>query len=184
MNTATTEATELAFHVTIENTRSFGDPYLKVYARLGRVEGTSGFRNLSEYDAWKDANARLAELEIDCQLDATAGRRGDAPYGYAVQFAPGRVRAEQAKHMAAAFVRIERGLKRLEERFGAPKDFVDYVARVADVLGVKRFCESVSRDSHFYTETGMRWYAVDTFRYRVEDAAAKFRESVGYVRPE
>jgi len=174
-----TPASELAFHVTFEDKHSLGDRYLKVYARLGRVEGTDSFRNLSEHDRWGDANYLFADLVIDCQLDVNGAREGQDPYGYRVEFDHvGHVNRERVEAMLAAFRRIDRGLERLDRRFGSPKGFSDYVARVADVLGVKRFCEMTTPESRFYTDSGFRWYGVDVFQYRVADRVAKFREAV------
>lgn len=175
------QASELAFLFRSENKESFGERMLTVTARLVRMEGTSSVRNLSEDDGYRDSNAIFADLEITAQLDQRSARDGQSLYGFNVQFDVYRVRAARAKTLLDAFRKIERGLERLEQRFGPVTSFAEYVLRVADVLGCRRFPEITDRGRMgFYTECDYKWRSVDGFRYHVAELERKFREECGY----
>lgn len=75
----------------------------------------------------------VRDLRISCQLKNC----GDlAPYKYRVEYAvPTPVHLADAKKMAKTLEKIEKGKKRLADKYGHPTDFAEYVTNILTLLG-------------------------------------------------
>ena len=81
------------------------------------------------------------------------------------------VRLWRCETMRAILHHVDRGLARLAERFTSPRDFSEYVGRVADVLGADSI---VTRPANHRTEgfkIEPRQRGIETLRHMIEEWA-------------
>jgi hypothetical protein len=88
-------------------------------------------------------------------------------YGWRVSYAePYRVELPEAEAMVTVLRRIDRGMRRLAERYGSPADLAAFMSHLADVLGCRTaaFGRRVTAE-HDFDGTGYRWMDADALRY-------------------
>lgn len=133
----------------------------------------SGIRNFTNvgFDA-----EPLADLHVVAQLDRTSNGQ---PYGWKVEYRDVySVDLRRADTMLKTLRKVERGLTRIQTELGYPETFPAYLARVAKVLGIKRFGWRVGeRNGHSYSDNEYRWTDADGMAYHVNDLCAKFLDT-------
>jgi hypothetical protein len=142
-------ATTLALYLTSTTDPGIreGERFLHITAQpVTLVDGR--VRNILDSD-WD--RARLADLTITSQYE-----RGEEPrsYGWQVRYSNSySVDLERAEVMVKQLRSVRRKLAQLEERYGFPSDFAQYLMRVADALGITEFVV-VARDPGAATSRG------------------------------
>jgi hypothetical protein len=87
----------------------------------------------------------IEDLVITCQNDRDNATSGKRSYGFQARYEGFIVAdSERVVGMYQQLRQIDRGLEKLDAKYGPATDFATYLLRVADVLGVTRFV--VTRD--------------------------------------
>lgn len=160
-------AATIALRVQVDASDSFGrrDEYLKLEAHPVTVDDAGKMCGASWYSVTlpaalggKNAVAwprYVAEgLEITAQNDERHAAEGLPAYAWTLAHG-GNVTAGNAAEVARILTAADRKLSALSERYGPAATFGAYVARVADVLGIR--AAMVEGSSAYTTATGERW---------------------------
>ena len=103
---------------------------------------------------WHEETDRrdLRGLVISCQWNRGEGE----PYAQKAYFDRIEVSTvDRARELGKVLGKIERGLKRFEERFGAAETFGAFAQRVGMVLGAAGFCHA--SEGCYHSESGYRF---------------------------
>ena len=146
--------TRLGLYVTTERDRSYGDYFhikasvvtigLNAYERR-RIDDTPDYRPEAGYDTIRNTDDStdygglyLSNLHVTCQ-----GQGTDTPrrlYGFAVEYRNvGSVDQRAAERMATTLKTIDKRMEALDETFGRPSGFGQYLARVAAAIKCETF---------------------------------------------
>jgi hypothetical protein len=139
-----------------EHTTGYNAGFFHVYASPVTINDPNSYRSGSErgdivrnpsYD--RSVNGlQLDDLRVSCQGNNEQRREEDGRpkvYAWEVEYhSPHRVDRDRAEGMAKTLAAIERRLKALRERFGAPGSYGQFVARVAAAIGA----DTILRDNN------------------------------------
>jgi len=120
--------------------RQDGD-YKHIVAHPVTVNDANEIRNASTF------KGRMIK---DLQVYSQAGIAETRPYGFAVEFKPHNVDLTAAKAMVKTLASVERGLAKLDVKWGYVNGYGEYVARVGEVLGATKilFYRDPSNSKH------------------------------------
>lgn len=120
----------------------------------------------------------LADLAIRAQADSSG-----AAYGWSVEYAqPYTVDLRIAEVMVKLLRKINKGLAKLDEKYGPAESYGHYVVRVADVLsvggeagtGIGQFGWKVSGGGSLMANNEYRWTGAAGFIAHVNHVVAEF----------
>lgn len=115
-------------------------------------------RNWGEYDGKKDFEY-FHNLFADCQMSAD----NDHAYGFKVSYhEPFRVDIRNCEKMVKTLRKIEKKINKLNDEFGEPRTFGEYVSRFAKAVGAKTviFYEDYDNINLSYDNNHYREYKV------------------------
>jgi len=105
-----------------------------------------------------------ANLHISAQWETD--RNDSHPYAWSVSYwEPYKVDIWNIEPMHKLLTKIQRGLAKLETKYGQATDFINYVARVADVLGI---AHGICTDEFNYDCVIPIGQFIDHLRYQLE----------------
>ncbi len=169
-----TERPVLALLLSTE-TMTYGDPTLRLQARVVRLENGEHVRNIldGERRDGVDGNA-LSDLCVTGLADAADTGSFAWHVEYRDVFA---VQLPRARAMAATLTRVQRRTDKLTERYGHPTTFSAYVLRAADALGITRFVWRVADKPSgiAYDDSDFRIVDAGAAAYWLDDAERTFR---------
>lgn len=116
----------------------------------------------------------LPNLAVTAQADTD----NDSPwYAVNVEYSqPHSVGLAQAEKMVATLRKIERGVHRLEDRFGRAQDVTQTVAYLSQVVGVERYGWR-TKLGNFNVPNEYRWTTdIENVRYHINDSLARARK--------
>lgn len=129
------------------------------------IDGSEGVRNAE----WTRGGYRessegiyVADLEVRSQGGPERRRDDGSPnlYGWEVEFKPFVVDERRAKRMTETFKILDRKLRKLDEQFGRPLTYGQYLGRIALALGAEGFIVPKDRPAAFYTEMEYRRFTI------------------------
>lgn len=172
--TTRTRALELSSEVT-----RYDRPTLALRVDLVYFNEDGELRNYLPGGYRGDEDNALADLRITAQHDSTTAFGGQ-PYGWRVEFrdvfAVDLVRAEA---MVKTLRKVDRGLAKLDEKWGSAQTFDAYVVRVGSVLGVKRYGYRADKDMFVATGDQYRWGDANTMIYQLNHLVVDFDKRYG-----
>lgn len=169
------EPREPIFLLSTEGGQYAGDP-LRINLSLCYLTEAGELRNFV-------SSGSLAEdpydgLRITALADANADL-GDT-YGWRAEYRDiFSVDLHRAESMVKTLRKITRGMEKLNAELGYPETFASYAARVAKVLGVKKFGWKVDGRSSTYADNEYRFGDAPTFTYRLTNVLAEYRQPAG-----
>ena len=142
-------------------TREADGEYLHLRVRAVAVADDGSPRNLIGSTYGPDADP-LYGLMITAQADRRPpADTGVQPYGWRFGFAPflpdSPARPSEVAAALGTLRRIARALDRLDTRYGQPATFGQYVARIADALGLPVMTGHASRDGWYSGGDYVTW---------------------------
>lgn len=168
MSKSPTPRIRVGLTVRPERSDSVSGHYFHVYAAPVTINDPDAYRSGAERgDLIRNPSDRavnglhLNDLRIGCQGSGEQRRQEDGRphiYGWEVEYHhPWSVDRERAEQMAKTLAVIERKLRALRERFGAPHTFGQFVTRVANAIGA----DTILRDR---SQRGTSWYSEADFQ--------------------
>lgn len=155
-------------------------PYLNLTIELAYFNEDRELRffNASGGVMDNDADNAYGNLRITASHDLALTR--EESYGWRVEYRDlYSVNQRRAEAMVKTLRKIEKGLERLEAKWGSPDTWAAYVIRVGDVLGVKVYGHQQSTEARSMTGEMYRWGDANTLRWQVTDRIAKFDNQYG-----
>ncbi len=135
------QSSELVFELSAELLPGFDrDASLHLTADVARITD-DGLRGLGWPGLYDDDHPELADLTVTGYL----GTDWAHTYGHHVSFGrPTNVELDRARSMVKVLGRVERRLERMSawtatQDYNPPRDYTDYLLRVAKILGIRRF---------------------------------------------
>jgi hypothetical protein len=121
----------VCFFVTVSRLHADGSP-TTIKAEL-TAEGSPGMTH-NPFDVTLAHGLALRDLEAQAVVTLTGTKGHNVTYSGSLV-----IDRVQAERMVRTFKIIDDGTGKLEDKYGVPATFGQYMARLADVLGVKRF---------------------------------------------
>lgn len=126
-----------------------------------------------------DADNLLADLRISALYDIGT-TFSNAPYGWRVEFRNVyAVTLTRAEAMVKTLRKIERGLAKLDAKWGTPQTFGTYVIRVGIVLKVARYGHRQTPRAREMTGQMYRWGDPDTLLWQINQRIHDFDNQYG-----
>ena len=121
----------------------------KLAMEIWESGSTAGYRHINarfvkylpdgsiDYFYWytPDKGIDFHRLEISCQMDD----HNDHPYAMRIAYDGTDIELRKAKAMVRSLQFIDKGLERLEQKYGYVQGFSEYMFRIADILKVQHY---------------------------------------------
>jgi hypothetical protein len=173
----TTTKTDIRLLVSIDNTRSFGDNYLRFTGTPVIVEASGSLISCGRHDA-PELHPELADFAVTAQNNYSADGEGGF-YGFSVEYRNVfSVDIQRAEQMLKALRRITKHMSQLATRLGYAQDIATYAAYAMDLFVTSNapFVRHVTEE-HDISGKGYRGMDANSLRYWVQDEIAKWQKA-------
>lgn len=152
----------------------FDRPTLRVRVELAYLNEDNEYRSYDGGNAYAgDWNLEYGDLRIEASHDPSLTL--NQTYGWRVEYRDVfAVNIARAEAMARTLRKIERGLAKLDAKWGTPDTFAAYVIRVASVLKVTSFGHEQTAEARAMTGERYRWGDAETLKWQIANRVAEF----------
>jgi hypothetical protein len=192
MTTKTTTKPDLRLHVRFEDSPSYGWGSHYCHVRVMPVIVARASHGDQRYDSWDVDSYSIPEapasvralkgLRISAQMDDTSGRF----YGYRLGYHDLEVDLRTAETILPVLRRLDKRMTALSDRFGYPQDLVQFLAHLADALGLtgQAFIRTLDAGQADYEGHGQRSMDVDSLRSWLNDQTRAWRDKHHITEPD